>query len=89
MRGIFINADELDQFLVQQDALLHGNGPWLRIRFRIVDGNFDFETPEVRPAESLCDFRGISPRIADDIQPTVIDETTRLDDERTSVPSSY
>src|SRR5262245_51190086 len=89
MHCIFLNADELDRFLVQQDALLHGNGPWLRVRFRIVDRNFDFEAPEVRPAESLCDFRSIRQRIADDIQPTLIDETTRLDDERISVPSSY
>jgi hypothetical protein len=47
MRRIFINADELDHFLVQQDALLHRNCPRLVIRFWIVDCDFDFEVPEV------------------------------------------
>src|SRR5262249_14392566 len=32
--------------------------------------------------------RCVSKRIADNIQPTLVDETTRLDDERISVPSS-
>src|SRR5437867_7394678 len=89
MRRIFINADELDHFLVQQDALLHGNGPWLRVRFLIVNGDFDFEVPEVWPAKSFGYFRSISQRIADDIEPTLVDETIRLDDERISVPFSY
>jgi hypothetical protein len=47
MHCIFIDADELDHFLVQQDALLHRNCPRLVIRFWIVDCDFDFEVPEV------------------------------------------
>jgi hypothetical protein len=42
MHCIFIDADELDHFLVQQDALLHRNCPCLVIRFWIVDCDFDF-----------------------------------------------
>src|SRR5262250_1649516 len=76
VRRIFINADELDHFLVQQDALLNGNGPRLRVRFGIVDRDFDLEVPEVWPAESFGHFRSISQGIADDIQPTLVDETT-------------
>src|SRR5215510_10206871 len=89
MRRIFINTDELDHFLVQQEALLHGNGPWLRVRFGIVDRDFDFEAPEVWPTESFGHFRSISQGIADDIQPTLVDETARLNDERISVSSSH
>src|SRR5262249_26215405 len=86
---IFINADELDHLLVQQEALLHRNGPWLRIRFWIIDRNFYFEISKGWPAESFGHSRSIGQRIADDIQPTLIDETPRLHHERISVPLSY
>src|SRR5215475_1908188 len=89
VRRIFINADELDHFLVQQDALLNGNGPWLCVRFGVVDCDFDLEATEIWPAESFGHFRSISQGIADDIQPTLVDEMTRLNDERISVPSSH
>src|SRR5262249_19276416 len=89
MRRIFLNADKLDHFLVQQDALLYGNGPWLCVRFGIVNCDFDLEAPEDWPAESFGHFRSISQGIADDIQPTLVDEMTRLNDERISVPSSH
>src|SRR5262249_37322449 len=88
MHRILIKADELDHLLVQQNALLHGNGPWLRVRFGIIDGDLDLEVPEVWPSESLGYFRRIGQRIADNIQPTLVDETTRLNHKRISVPSS-
>jgi hypothetical protein len=52
----------------------------------VIDGDFDFEVREVL-------IGGIAPalsqrqRIADNIQPALVDETTRLNDERISVPS--
>jgi len=57
MRRFFILvADEFDQFAVEEDALIHSDSEWLRVRFRIFDGNVDFEIPIIRAAEPLGQF---------------------------------
>src|SRR5881397_2696092 len=88
MHSVFVNADELDEFIIKQDALLHGNSPRLGVSFGIVNGDFDLQIPEIWPMESLGDFRRIGQRVADDIQPTLVDETARLNHESIAFPSS-
>ena len=41
-------ANELDQFRIQHDMLAHGDGPRLGVGFGVVDGDIDFQMPEVR-----------------------------------------
>src|SRR5437763_1058158 len=86
---VFIDADELDHFIVCDDALLHSDGPRLGIRLGIVDSDFDFQVTVIRPAESLHHLCGISQWIADNIEPDFINETSCFNDQRISVPLSY
>src|ERR1700681_4676478 len=66
---LVLEADELHQFTVEHDALVHPDGPWLRVCLRIVDRDVDLESSVIRPPEPLRQLRSVGQRIADDIEP--------------------
>src|SRR5919204_3927267 len=85
---LILEADEFDHFAVDYEALIHANGPRPRVRLRIVDRDVDFEGPERRTPEVLCQLRGVGQRVADDIEPPCVPEPRRVDDKRIAVPSA-
>src|SRR5580698_5529491 len=63
-------ANELDQFGIHHDALVHLDGPGLGVGLRVVDGDLYFQVPEVGAAVALGDVGGSGQRAALDIQPS-------------------
>ena len=51
-RLLVLQADELNQLRVEHDALFDRDGPRLRVRLRILDGDLDFQRSEVHSAEA-------------------------------------
>src|SRR5688572_31726574 len=54
---LVFQADFVDQVCVQDDLLFQRNGPRLRVRLGIIDGDLHLEVSEVRPADlfsNLC-----------------------------------
>lgn len=53
MRGVLLvfPADEFDEIGVERDSLVDLDGPRLSVGPGVLDGGFDFEVAEVRPAE--------------------------------------
>jgi hypothetical protein len=81
-------TDELDQFRVEKNALIHTNGPRSRVGFRIVNGDVDLERPVIRPSKTLGQRCGIGERVADDVEPAAVLEPGRFDDERVAIPAA-
>src|SRR5437667_10236769 len=82
-RRLFIlRANELDQLRVEHDALVDLDGPRSRVGFRIVDRDLDFQIAVVHATEPLGPFRGVRQWAPVDIEPAIVPETGRLDDER-------
>ena len=68
---LVLETDELHQFSVEHDALVHPDGPRLRVGLRIVDRDVDFESAEIRSPEAFGQLRGVGQRIAVDIEPPI------------------
>ena len=85
---LILVADELDQLVVRLDALIDANGPWLRVRLRVLEGEVDLQTAEVRAAEALGELRLLTVGASVDVEPSVVGTVLRapqvvgLDDER-------
>ena len=88
MRTVFLvlAAEVLHQLGVERDVLVKSDGPWARVRFRIIDGDLEVQASIIRPPELLRDRRCARKRIAATIRPPVILETRRPDDERVAHP---
>jgi hypothetical protein len=67
-------AEELDQFRIRQNVLMHGDSPGFGVGLRIVDGHFNFEVPVIGAAEAFKNFSSGSQRAAFDIEPSEIPE---------------
>src|SRR6516225_5706862 len=86
---VLIDANELNHLVVEHEALLDSNSPWLCIGFGIINRDLDFQVAEVWPAESFSHFGGIRQRIADNVEPAFIIETGGLNYERVAVPLAH
>src|SRR5262245_12755861 len=62
-------ADELDQLLVGQVALIDPHRPWLGVRLGVLDRHVDLQAAEVQAAEALGDLGLAAVRAAVDVQP--------------------
>ena len=62
------------------------NGPRFSVRLGIIEGDQQFHAAGVDSAESLGCSQGIAVRVPTVIQPRLIVETSRLDDERVARP---
>src|SRR6185436_2940211 len=68
---VVLVADELDQFLVGENALVYTNSERFRIGLFIFNRDVDLEMTEGRPPNAFREFRLLAIRTAVDIQPTV------------------
>src|ERR1700733_12277025 len=85
--GFFVFvADELDQLRIEQDALLHLDGPRLGVSLRIFHGDVHFEMPETNASEPLRHFSRVGQWAALDIQPYVVAEAGGLYHQRIAIP---
>ena len=67
-------------------ALVHPHGERLRVGLRIVDRDVDLQRAEVQPPEPLGDFAASVSGLPPDVEPAVVAEAGRLDDERVAFP---
>src|SRR5262245_14886961 len=85
---LILETHEFDQLGVDEQPLIHAHRPRFRVRLGIVDGDVDLQRAEVGPAESLGQLSSRRQRRAVDVEPYVIAEVRRLDDERVAVPAA-
>src|SRR5438876_10382053 len=81
-------ADELDQLLVDQNALIDAHGERFLVSLRVVDRHVDLQFPEHWAAEAFGDLHLLAVRAAAQVEPSVewpvlgSAEVVRIDDER-------
>src|SRR5262245_10061413 len=85
-------ADELDQLLIGQIALVDANGPWLRVGLRIFERRIDLQVAERGAPNALSELRFPAIRAAIDVEPSVVgtlfgaSQVVRFDNEGIAVP---
>src|SRR5436309_6940651 len=62
-------ANVIQQLRIKHDEVVELDSPWRRVRFRIVDGDFDFHLAVIYTPEPFGDFGGICHRAAVPVQP--------------------
>ena len=91
MLGTLVDAHELDELRVGQQAIVDRRGERLGVRLRIVDRHLDDERAEIGPTEPLDDLAVSRQRAPPDIEPrspvVIVDEVRGLDDERVTFPA--
>src|SRR5579863_7496383 len=87
-RIFFVVADELDQFGVREQGKVQQSAPWFGVRFGVVDSDLHGHVPEVAALEALGGMEGVGVGMAIVIQPALVVETARLDDERIALPAA-
>src|SRR5688572_12586152 len=87
-RLLVLVADELDELGVGEQPLIHANRERLRVSRWIINGYVDLQGTEIRPAEALGHLRATRHRAALHVEPDVVAEANRLDDELVAFPVS-
>jgi len=59
MGGVTLFTDELHQFSVRHELMVHPDGEGLGVRFGIFDGDIDLHQAELHAAPALGHFAGI------------------------------
>ena len=72
--------------VIEQDLMVDPDGERLGIRLRVVDRDVDGHVAEIGAAIPLRDLAFLGHRAAEDIEPHVVAEADRLDDERVAFP---
>ena len=85
-KTVVLLADEFNQLAVGHDVLQVPDGPRLRVHLRIVDRDIDFHPAVVQPPKTFGERRVIGERRTDDVEPAVVAQVVRLDDQRVTVP---
>src|SRR5215207_4455690 len=83
---LILEADLVDQFGVDNDALLQRNGPGLCVSLEIIDSHADVEMSEVPPLNFLTDFGRFGDQTSVPVNPGIVTKTDRVDDQGISVP---
>ena len=81
-----LEAELVDQLRVRLEVLRQVDGERPRVGLGIVDRQLDLEGAEVRAAELFRHLPGVAHRAAPRVDPQVVAEAPRLDDERVAVP---
>src|SRR2546427_3880168 len=84
--AIVFVADRFHEFHVGQQAHVLHKGPWLRVRLRVVDRDFNIHVAEIFPAEPLDDVQRFGYWLALLIQPEFSIKTLRVHNERVAIP---
>src|SRR5450631_900203 len=82
---VVLFADALDEIGIRQQAPGELDRPRLRIRLRIVDGDFDIHVADLRPRETFGDAQGFGPWQSPHVEPGLAVLLDRLHDERVLV----
>src|SRR5215471_12503663 len=85
-RSLVLVANELDQLLIERELVAHANREGLRVRLRVVDRHVDLEVTVVRSPPPLGHLALRRHRAALNVEPHIVAETDRLDDERIAFP---
>src|SRR5690349_1549624 len=72
VRLLVLQTELVDELGVHFKSLPHLHGERAGIHLRIVDGDFEFERPEVRPAHPLGHLRPVAHRAAAHVDPHVV-----------------
>src|SRR5918993_1087017 len=76
----------VNQLGIRGELLTQSDGPRLRIRLWIVDGDLDFEVSEVGPPDSLTHLCGPRNHAAVPVDPEVVAKSDAVDHQRVAVP---
>src|SRR5262249_7625493 len=80
--AVVLPADELDKVFVFREPPVDADCPGLRVGFRIVDGDIEFDAPVRRAAEFLGDLCAAREGRAIDVEPSIVPPPNGLDDKR-------
>src|SRR5215467_10453591 len=83
---VVLIADVLEELGVRLVRELLRDGPRFRVRLRVVDRHLDVHVAEIFPNEPLRDACFVRGRLAGIVDPALVVEAGRLDDQRISVP---
>src|SRR5262245_11990527 len=81
-RALVLQADLVDQLRLDDQAFLDRHRERLRVGLRIVDGQLNLHVPEVWTTDLFAYLRGLADDAALPIDPAVISQTDRVDDQR-------
>lgn len=83
-----LRTNKIDQIRIGLEQLIHLDRPRLGVRLGIVDGDLDFQTPEVQPAEPLSDFACVRQRVGVRVEPNPVAKADRYVYQPVAVPFS-
>src|SRR5215471_15437304 len=83
---LIFQTNELEQFRVGRQARSDGDGPWFRIRLRVVNGDLNIHMAEILPMESFDHVQSVGRRLSELIEPDFPVETDGIDDECIAFP---
>src|SRR6266498_5858373 len=83
---VVLRAHVLEQFRIGLQRQRQRHHPRTRVRLRIIDGDLDVHMAEVFATESLGHAEILRRRMAEVVEPHVLDEAGRADDEVVALP---
>src|SRR5712692_4813685 len=66
---VVLFADALDEIGIRYQAPSQIDGPWLRVRLRIINRDFDIHVPDLRAGETFDDAQRFGPRQSSHVEP--------------------
>ncbi len=79
-------AEIFEDVSVGLKLVRHLDGEGLRVHLRIVDRNLDVHVAEIAAAIAFHDPHGFAVRVAERVEPCLVVESDRVDDQRVLVP---
>ena len=84
--SLVVEAVIIQKLGVEHDELMECDGPRVRVRFGVIDGEFDLETSVVDSPEPLGDLRGIGHGAALAVEPGSVAEADGVGDQGVAIP---
>src|SRR5215831_15078086 len=79
-------TNKLEQFRVRRQTRTNGDGPWFRVRLRVVNGDLNIHMTEILPMEFFDHVQSVGRRLSELIEPDFPVETDGIDDECLAFP---
>src|SRR5262249_53063367 len=86
---LILIAESFKKFRIRQQTVLDKSGNWLRIYFRIVDGDPHIKVTEIAPPKCLREVQSFASRMPHNVQQYFVVESDGFHDESISHPFTY
>src|SRR5580698_9629238 len=84
--AVVLFADVFDQLVVRLQNRALGDGPWLGVSLRVVDGDLEVHMAEVFAVETLSDFQRVRHGVTVGVEPSSAVGSGGLDNQGVAIP---